>query len=34
VGDERPGGTVPVLDGLAAGERIVTSGAIFLVGLL
>ena len=34
VGDELPGGAVPVLDGIAAGERIVVSGGIFLVGLL
>ncbi len=34
VGEDRAGGLVPVLDGLAAGEQVVTAGAIFLVGLL
>ena len=35
LGDEsKPGGLVPILDGLKAGETVVTSGAIFLVGLL
>jgi cobalt-zinc-cadmium efflux system membrane fusion protein len=33
-GEAGPRGVVPVLDGLAAGERVVVSGAIFLVGLL
>ena len=34
VGEERPGGTVPVLEGLVPGEQVVVSGGIFLVGLL
>jgi cobalt-zinc-cadmium efflux system membrane fusion protein len=34
VGDERAKGVVPILDGLAPGEQVVTSGGIFLVGLL
>ena len=34
VGEDLPGGMVPVRDGIAAGERIVVSGGIFLVGLL
>jgi cobalt-zinc-cadmium efflux system membrane fusion protein len=34
VTEDRPGGTIPVLDGLAAGDRVVAAGGIFLVGLL
>jgi cobalt-zinc-cadmium efflux system membrane fusion protein len=34
VGDERPSGLVPILEGLAPSEQVVVSGAIFLVGLL
>ncbi len=34
VAEDRSGGTVPVLDGLAAGDRVVAAGGIFLVGLL
>lgn len=34
VGEEPPGGMVPVLEGLAPGEQVVVSGAIFLLGLL
>jgi cobalt-zinc-cadmium efflux system membrane fusion protein len=34
VGEDRPGGTVPVLEGLVPGEQVVAAGGIFLVGLL
>ncbi len=34
VGEDRPGGTVPVLEGLVPGEQVVVGGGIFLVGLL
>jgi len=34
VGEDGQGGIVPVLDGLTAGEQVVTAGAILLVGLL
>jgi membrane fusion protein, heavy metal efflux system len=34
VGEDGPSGIVPVLEGLVAGEQVVTSGGIFLVGLL
>jgi hypothetical protein len=33
-GEDGQRGLVPILDGLAAGERVVVSGGIFLVGLL
>jgi cobalt-zinc-cadmium efflux system membrane fusion protein len=33
-GEDGAGGLVPILDGLAAGERVVVSGGIYLVGLL
>jgi RND family efflux transporter MFP subunit len=33
-GEDRPGGSVPILDGLVPGEQVVVSGGIFLVGLL
>ena len=33
-GEDGTGGLVPILDGLAPGERVVVSGGIFLVGLL
>jgi multidrug efflux pump subunit AcrA (membrane-fusion protein) len=32
--EEKPGGLVPILEGLKPGESVVTRGAIFLVGLL
>jgi cobalt-zinc-cadmium efflux system membrane fusion protein len=34
VGDDRPNGQVPLVDGVAPGEQVVVSGAIFLAGLL
>ncbi|GEJ58722.1 efflux RND transporter periplasmic adaptor subunit [Anaeromyxobacter diazotrophicus] len=33
-GEDRPGGSVPILEGLVPGEQVVVSGGIFLVGLL
>ena len=34
VGDDRPNGLVPILEGIAPSDQVVVSGAIFLVGLL
>ena len=33
-GEDLPGGSVPILEGLVPGEQVVVSGGIFLVGLL
>lgn len=32
--EEKPGGEVPILDGLKAGEKVIVEGAIFAVGML
>lgn len=34
VGEDRPGGLVPVVDGVVPGESVVVQGAVFLSGLL